>query len=320
MVSGINEKASEPPMAEVPADHVDLLQRPLVAALTTLLPDGHPQTQPVWYSYDPPSVLINTMRGFRKERNMRSDPRVTLLVLDPLNSSRWIELRGLVQLIDSGAGLHLDLLAQRYASKPKYFGGCVSAELAQHEIPVIGRIRPVHVVDERSANRRRPLTRTSARHSVHPRSSRASLPASHQDLLSRRLVGILSTLMPDGHPQTEPVWFDWDGQDVAVNTTRERQKGRNLQRDPRATLLIIDAEDSSRWMEVRGAVEITETGATAHLDRLTLAYTSWPRYYGYVRSVDWMERETRIICRLLPSRVVCDAIHRPPSSEQTRTG
>lgn len=133
--------------AVVPSDHVDLLERPLVAALSTLLPDGQPQTQPVWFSYEPPYVLINTMRGFRKERNMRANPRVTLLVIDPEDGARWIELRGLVELIDEGcAAFHLDSLAMRYAGVPNYFGGCVSAELADREIPVIGRITPQHIV------------------------------------------------------------------------------------------------------------------------------------------------------------------------------
>lgn len=132
--------------AAVPGDHVNLLQRPLVAALSTLLPGGRPQTQPVWYSYDAPCVLINTMRGFQKERNMRADPRVTLLVIDPDDSSRWIEIRGDVELVDDGAMAHLDELALRYAGVRQYFGGCVDATLAAVEHPVIGRITPARVV------------------------------------------------------------------------------------------------------------------------------------------------------------------------------
>lgn len=130
----------------MPRDHVDLLQRPLVAALSTLLPDGRPQTQPVWFSYEPPLVLINTMRGFRKERNMRGDPRVTLLVVDPEDSERWIEIRGDVELVGEGAMAHLDSLAQRYAGVTSYFGGCVDAALAKTELPVIGRVTPIRVV------------------------------------------------------------------------------------------------------------------------------------------------------------------------------
>lgn len=299
----------------VSADHVDLLERPLIGALTTLLPDGRPQTQPVWYGYDPPWVLINTMRGFRKERNMRADPRVTLLVIDPANSSRWIEVRGLVELIDAGAGEHLDLLSQRYAGVPHFFGGCVSAEFAEHEVPIIGRISAIRVVDERCANRQ-PAAKVAEQSSAPTPRGQASLPTSHLDLLTRPLVVILSTLMPEGHPQTQPVWFGWDGHYLTVNTTRQKQKGKNLQRDPRATLLIIDPADSGRWIEVRADVEITEARAIEHLDRLTRIYTRWPAYYGYVRPAEWMPRETRIVCRLVPVRVVCDAIHRPASATE----
>ncbi len=63
----------------IPLSHRDLVERPLVARLTTSMPDGYPQTHPVWFTWEEPSVCINIMRGFRKERNMRADPRVAVL-------------------------------------------------------------------------------------------------------------------------------------------------------------------------------------------------------------------------------------------------
>jgi hypothetical protein len=63
-----------------------------VAALTTLMPDGSPQTTPVWCEFDGVHVLVNTMRGFLKERNMRRDPHVTLLCYDPANTLRSLEV------------------------------------------------------------------------------------------------------------------------------------------------------------------------------------------------------------------------------------
>ena len=65
---------------EVPASHLDLVDCPPVAALTTVTPGGYPQTSVVWCDFDGEYVRINTMRGFAKERNMRRDPRVTLPV------------------------------------------------------------------------------------------------------------------------------------------------------------------------------------------------------------------------------------------------
>lgn len=298
--------------AEIPASHRDLLERPLVAALTTLFPDGQPQTQPVWFSFEERCLLINTMRGFRKERNLRADRRATVLVVDTEPRVHWMEVRGLVELIDEGAQTHLDSLAGRYAGAQRYFGEVVSAELAAHEIPVLGRITPLRVVtDATKARQRAEASRPSAPiKSSPPHAAQVLVPVSHRDLLERPLTAMLSTLMPGGHPQTQPVWLDFDGTDLLVNTTRERQKGRNLRADPRATALVVDPADSGRWIEIRGDVDITEEGAVEHLDQLTRAYTRWPCYYGYVYPFEQRERETRIICRLHPRRIVCDAIHR----------
>ena len=298
-------------VAEIPSDHRDLVDRPLTAALSTLFSDGVAQTQPVWFSYEPPCLLINTMRGFRKERNLRRDPRATLLTIDPLNPSRWLEVRGVTQLSEVGARGHLDSLAQRYAGVPQFLDGCVPARLATHEVPVIGRIWPRRVVDESCTNR--PHSRATAPRPAHVVSAGAydfvELPASHRDLLEKPVVAALTTLMPDGHPQTEPVWFSIEDGMVTVNTTRERQRGRNLERDARATILVVDPEDENRWIEIRGDVEIETEGAIEHLDRLTRRYTACPAFYGYVYPMERLQEESRMIARLKPRHVVCDAVY-----------
>jgi PPOX class probable F420-dependent enzyme len=299
-------------MKDVPASHRDLLDRPLTAVLTTLMPDGYPQSHPVWCGGDGPDVLVNTMRGFRKERNMRADPRVTLLLVAPdPGAVHWVEIRGLVELDAAGALEHLDGLAERYAGARPYFGEVVPAELAMTETPVIGRIHPVRVVTDTEADARSAqVHRCSSPPGASPvhTGSTVEIPMSHRDLLARPLRAALSTRMPDGHPQTQPVWCDLENGDVLVNTTRERQKGRNLERDPRATVLVIDPADSGRWIEVRGDVSVSETGALEHLDRLTRSYVG-RRYYGGIVPIERRDRETRILCRLHPRRVVCDAIH-----------
>jgi PPOX class probable F420-dependent enzyme len=75
---------------QIPASHRDLVQCPPVAALTTVMPDGHPQTSVVWCDFDGVCVRVNTMRGFAKERNMRRYPRVTLLCYDPRQPLRYL--------------------------------------------------------------------------------------------------------------------------------------------------------------------------------------------------------------------------------------
>jgi PPOX class probable F420-dependent enzyme len=131
----------------IPEAYRDLINGPRVAALTTVMPDGQPQTTVVWCNYDGTHVLVNTMRGFRKERNMRRNPNVTLLCYDPRQPLRYLEVRGTVmEMTEAGAMEHLDRLSELYTGRSPYFGACVPAELKDTEFPVLCRILPTHVV------------------------------------------------------------------------------------------------------------------------------------------------------------------------------
>ncbi len=134
--------------ATIPAPFRDLVECPRVAALTTVMPDGYPQTSVVWCDFDGSHVRVNTMRGFRKERNMRENPRVTLLAYDPRRPLRSLEIRGaVVAMTEDGAGAHLDELTSKYAGRPlRYFGDAIPAEFAATEHPVLCRIEPRVVV------------------------------------------------------------------------------------------------------------------------------------------------------------------------------
>lgn len=137
-----------------------------------------------------------------------------------------------------------------------------------------------------------------------------AIPASHLDLVTRPVHGVLTTLMHDGQPQSSLVWCDYDGECVCVNTTLERQKGHNLTANPAASLLIVDPQDVSRFLSIRGDVELVLEGAGEHLDQITRAYTRHPCYYGYIYPIEQAARETRVICRLHPRKITLDAIHR----------
>ncbi|HET9221076.1 MAG TPA: PPOX class F420-dependent oxidoreductase [Roseiflexaceae bacterium] len=136
------------------------------------------------------------------------------------------------------------------------------------------------------------------------------IPESHHDLLTRPIHAVITTMMPDGQPQSSLVWCDEDGECVRVNTTYERQKGKNMLANPRVSLLIVDPDDTSRYIEIRGEVELIEAGALGHLDQLTRAYTRHPHYYGYVYPVEQQRREIRIICRIHARKITLDAIHK----------
>jgi PPOX class probable F420-dependent enzyme len=123
---------------------------------------------------------------------------------------------------------------------------------------------------------------------------------------------VLTTLMGDGSPQSTVVWVDHDGDCVQISTTLERQKGRNMAGDPRVALLVVDPDDSTRWIEVRGRVrEMTTEGAEALANRLTRRYCPGKEhFYGDVYPVEQRLRETRVTARIEPVHVSVDAIFR----------
>jgi PPOX class probable F420-dependent enzyme len=136
------------PNERIPASHADLVECPPVAALTTVTPDGYPQTSVVWCDFDGEWVRVNTMRGFAKERNMRRNPLVTLLCYDPRQPLRYLEVRGtVVEMTEAGAAEHLDQLSSKYAGRPmRFFGDAIPARFAETEIPVLCRIWPTSVI------------------------------------------------------------------------------------------------------------------------------------------------------------------------------
>lgn len=135
-------------MKHIPISHLELIDGPYVVALTTVLPDGQPQTTPVWCNRKEGYIFINVMKGFRKEKNMRSNPKVSLLVYDPKNPLHNIEIRGcVVDMAEDGAVDHLDELTQLYLKKPdaKFFGDSIPAELQSRYTPVRVKILPTHI-------------------------------------------------------------------------------------------------------------------------------------------------------------------------------
>jgi len=135
------------------------------------------------------------------------------------------------------------------------------------------------------------------------------IPDSHRDLLDEPIHGVLSTMMPDGQPQSSIVWTDYDGIYILINTTLERQKGRNMCSNPKVALLVIDPEDVSRWIEIRGnVVELSRDGAEVHADKLTQLYTDKQHFYGDMYPVEQKQKETRVIVKIEPLKISRDAI------------
>ena len=135
------------------------------------------------------------------------------------------------------------------------------------------------------------------------------IPASHLDLVTRPLCGVLTTMSGDGQPQSSLVWVDHDGECARINTTLERQKGRNLLVNPKVSLLVVDPENAARFIQIRGDAELVGEGALEHLDALTRKFTRHPHFYGCVYPLEQRHRETRVTCRIHARRVTLDAIH-----------
>jgi len=100
------------------------------------------------------------------------------------------------------------------------------------------------------------------------------------DLLKQKKpLAALATVMPDGTPQVTPVWFDFDGRHIRVNTAKGRVKARNMQQGSRVALAIVDPDNPYRYVQVRGRVALaTENGADEHIDSLARKYLGKDRY------------------------------------------
>lgn len=108
-------------MKQVPEDWKAVLKKPVFVHLATLMPDGSPQTSPVWVDVDGDELVINTAQGRRKDLNMKRDGRVALSVTDPEQPYKALMIRGKVsKVVTEGADEHIDKLAKKYLGKDKY--------------------------------------------------------------------------------------------------------------------------------------------------------------------------------------------------------
>jgi PPOX class probable F420-dependent enzyme len=125
-----------------------------------------------------------------------------------------------------------------------------------------------------------------------------TIPASHADLLKKPAFANLATLNADGSPQVTPVWVDFDGKHVLVNTARGRVKTRNLAREPRVALSIADPENPYRYLGIQGrVVEMTEAGGDTHIDAMAKKYLGKDSYPYRAPG------EVRVIVKIAPEKV-----------------
>jgi PPOX class probable F420-dependent enzyme len=125
----------------------------------------------------------------------------------------------------------------------------------------------------------------------------AAIPESFLDLTQKKAFAQFATLMPDGSPHVAPVWFDYDGTYIVVNSAKGRVKDRNVRRDPRVGIDIVDPDNPYRHLSIRGrVVDITEQGADDHIDKLAKKYMGVDKYPNHSPT------EVRVIYRIEPER------------------
>jgi len=128
----------------IPDSHRYLLDKAIIAALATLMPDGQIQVTPVWCSYDGTHVIVNATADRQKHKNMVERPHVTLMVFDPQNPFRYMEIRGIVEVITAeGGGESMNELSLLYTGKPKRYG--IEAPPREVSERILYKIKPLHV-------------------------------------------------------------------------------------------------------------------------------------------------------------------------------
>lgn len=124
-----------------------------------------------------------------------------------------------------------------------------------------------------------------------------TIPQTHIDILSTTALAHVATIGPDGAPQNNPVWFGWDGTHLLFSQTTGRQKYRNLQRQPKVAVSIVDEANPYRYLEIRGTVaEIVDDENNAFIDSMARKYIDQPTY-------PWHQPgDHRVIVKVLPEK------------------
>ncbi|MFJ4603180.1 PPOX class F420-dependent oxidoreductase [Streptomyces griseoluteus] len=129
----------------------------------------------------------------------------------------------------------------------------------------------------------------------------AALSDRLKSLLDTPVFIVVGTIQPDGSPQMSPVWVKRDGDDVLISTTVGRRKEKNLRRDPRVTVVVMDPENPYEYAEIRGTAELTTEGGQALIDELSLKYTG--KKYAEFNPASANDAE-RVVVRVTPRKVV----------------
>ena len=136
-------------MIKLPEDLLALLRKPSICYIATRMADGSPQLTQTWVDTDGEHVIINTVQGYLKLKNVKRDPRVAVAISSPENPIRYYQVRGrVIQMTAEGGAEHIEKLSQKYTGKPySWYGG-------RDQVRVILVIEPEHISGMGGASRR----------------------------------------------------------------------------------------------------------------------------------------------------------------------
>lgn len=132
----------------------------------------------------------------------------------------------------------------------------------------------------------------------HPVAQAPKLTDEERAFLENPFVGVVTTLQRDGAPQSTVVWVDVDDEGISINTAHGRVKPRNLEHDPRLSLVVVDPQDPYRWFKVLGTGRLVDEGADEQIDRLSKKYTGRDVYASR------QPGEQRVTVRIDPTRTL----------------
>jgi PPOX class probable F420-dependent enzyme len=130
----------------------------------------------------------------------------------------------------------------------------------------------------------------------------AALSDKLKQILDGKAFVTLATIQPDGSPQVSPVWVKRDGDELLISTTVDRRKYRNLKRDPRVSVVVLDPEMPYNYAEIRGSVEMTGEGGRELIDELARKYSGKASYAEFNPSA--AQDAPRVNVRIVPRKIV----------------
>ena len=127
--------------------------------------------------------------------------------------------------------------------------------------------------------------------------AKTTLTDKQAQLFLGRNFGALASLYPDGSPMVTPVWVDWDGEHVLLNTLKSRAKPGQVERDSRVEVVVVSSENPYQHVRVKGRARLVDEGAEEHIDKLSEKYVGESPY-------PWKQPgDERVIVEITPERV-----------------